>query len=393
MIKYISGMVVFVAALGTAMAQTPIDSVMAQVSRNNKTLQSLKQYQSARELQLKTGLLPANPVIEYDFLAGTPANAGNQHDLSVIQAFDFPSVYVKKSQLAKQQSAQLEYGITAARQQVLLDARLICIALIYHNKLNLELSRQKQGTEKLLADLVSKMDRGDGNMLDVNKAKLRLIEVKKLDQENISAIAQLQERLASLNGGEALLFSDTVYFEHPAVPDFEQLETEYENADPVRKSKEHEKVVAQKQVELSKAAWLPGFELGYRYQGILGQQFNGFHTAVTLPFWEKKNTVKANQAAMLLADAEMEAHRNEHYFEIKELYERYRNLELTVSAYREVFSNDNNPVLLDKALRLGEISVIEYFWETTYYMESLRNYLLAEKAYQETVAELFKYRL
>ena len=145
----------------SANAQPNMENILAQIGKNNKTILATAQYYQAQKLLFKTGNSPSNPVVEYDFLSGSPANAGNQHDFTVTQQFEFPTAYIKKSQLAKTQTAQTEFHITASRQEVLLEAKIYCIELVYQNKLQMQLAEQKQNTEKLLADFQTKLDKGD----------------------------------------------------------------------------------------------------------------------------------------------------------------------------------------------------------------------------------------
>lgn len=376
-----------------AKAQSNIENILTEISKNNKTIQATVQFYDAKNLQYKTGLTPNNPTVEYDFLSGNPSTAGNQHDFTVAQQFDFPTVYIKNSQLAKTQTEQSEFEKIANRQNILLQAKQHCIVLVYHNKLQVQLTQQKQNTEKLLADFQTKLDKGEGNILDINKAKLQLIHIKKQVQQNISEIVQLNQKLTALNGGNVITFTDTIYQIVQTIPPLEQLETEYENADPLRKILEQEKLITQKQVELSKSMRLPKIELGYHYQGILGQTYNGIHTGISIPLWENKNTVKQKQAQLLFTDLQLQDHRTKHYYEIKIFFEKYTNLKNTLEEYQIIFATLNNTALLNKALTLGELTTIQYFMEINYYTEALYNYLQTEKEYHEAIAELFKYQL
>ncbi len=376
-----------------AKAQSTIETVLTDIGKNNKTILANTQFWEAQKLQYKTGLTPNNPTVEYDYLFGSPVGAGNQTDFTVAQSFDFPTAYIKKNQLAKQQTAQTEFQLTSQRQNVLLDAKKICIQLVYRNKLQSQLTQQKQNTQKYLSDFKNRLVKGEGNILEVNKAQLQLIEINKQFQENSSIIAQLNQQLTALNGGNQITFTDTIYPVLQNIPAFEQLETEYENADPLRKILEKEKLITQKQVEVSKAMWLPKIEAGYHYQGILGQTYNGIHTGISIPLWENKNTVKLQKSKLLFADLELQDHRNEHYYEIKQLYEKYTNLKITLTEYQTIFATLNNTTLLNKALSLGQISTIEYFMEANYYNTAFNSYLQTEKEYHEAIAELYKYQL
>lgn len=386
--------VLFVFALSPIVnAQSTLDSVLISIKENNKTIQANVQLWETKKLEYKTGLTPKNPTVEYDYMIGTPSNSGNQTDFIVNQSFDFPTAYAKKKQLSNEQIAQAEIQLTSIRQTVLLEAKKACIELVYRNKYNSELQKHIENTERWLLAFQKKLNNGEGGILDVNKAKLQLIEVKSTFQENQSAINQLNQKLTELNGGKVIVFTDTVYAQFSLLPDFEALEDEIEANDASRKYLEQEKLISQKQVELSKAMSLPKLETGYHYQAILGQWFNGVHFGLSIPLWENKNKVKAQHAKLLFTDLNLQDHRNEHYYHIKQTYEKQQNLGLIIQNYKTVFNGLNTIELLDKSLKLGQISTIEYFMEITYYYNARKNYLRTEKEYYQVIAELYKHRL
>jgi len=377
----------------SGMSQSNIDNVLAGIAKNNKTILANSQYQEAQKLQYKTGLAPYNPVVNYDYMIGSPATAGDQTDFTVTQTIDFPTAYIKKKQLSEKQIEQSEFQHTSVRQDILLNAKKLCIELVYRNKLQSQLIQRKQYTDKLFNDFQTMLSVGEGNILDVNKAQLQLIEIKKEFQQNLSLINQLNQKLTALNGGNAIVLSDTIYPLMANIQAFEQLENEIENSDPIRKSLEQEKLISQKQVELTRTMSLPKIEAGYRYQGILGQTFQGVRLGLTIPLWENKNTVKTHQAKLMFTHLTLQDHHNEHFYEIKQQYEKYQNLKITLDEYKTVFASLNNTTLLNKALASGQISTIEYFIEMSYYNNALNNYLQSEKEFQEVIAELYKYQL
>ena len=373
--------------------QITIDSVLANIAKNNKTTNANAKYWEAKTLEYQTGLTLNNPKVDYDYLIGTPSNAGKQTDFSITQTFDFPTVYARKKQLSNEQIKQAEFQLNGKRQEILLEAKLICIELIYRNKLNSALTTRKQNTEKWLTAFQKSLEKGQGNIMDVNKAKLQLIGINAVFQENRSSSNQLNQKLTELNGGIPIQFPAITYSAFDLISDFETLEQAIEAKDPMRKFLEQEKVIGQNEVSLSKALSLPKFDAGYRYQAILGQQFNGFHLGLTIPLWENKNKVKAKQAKLILSEANLQDHINEHYYDIKQGYERMINLKIILEEYQTLFSKLNNVALLDKSLSLGQISTMEYFMEMTYYYEALKNYLKTEMEYNKVVAELYKYQL
>jgi cobalt-zinc-cadmium efflux system outer membrane protein len=352
-----------------ANAQSNVETVLASVEKNNRSLAADRQFWEAKKSELKTGLTLPNPTVQAQYLFGSPAAAGDQTDIFVVQPFDFPTTYKKRRDLAAAQGAVSISEIAGRRQEVLLEAKLVCLEMVYRNKLKAQFDRRKLDLEKRRGDFQTKLDKGDGNILDVNKTRLQLLEISQLQAENAVELQKLQTHLIELNGGEAVVFTDTIYPPLPEIAAFEQVEKEYEAADPLRQTLEQEKRIAEKQLDLAKAWRLPKFEAGYHYQGILGQRFNGIHAGVSLPIWEQRYRSQSQQAQVLFADLQLQSHLNEHFFEIKELYER------------------------QAALRLGEITVIEYFLETSLYQNALLHFLKTEHEYHAAVAELMQYRL
>lgn len=389
----LNAMVFFLLLSINVNAQSTLEAVLTDIAKNNKTLIADKQYWETQKIQFKTDNTPNDPMVGYNYMVGRPTDAGNQQDFTIIQTIDFPTTYVKKAQLAKELSTQSDFYLSAIRQDILFEAKKICLDLIYENKLQTQLKRQNENTEKLLADFQKKLDKGDGNILDVNKAKLQLIEIKKQVQQNTSNINQLRHKLTSLNGGNPISFTDTVYPLIPELPNFEEIEEAYENVDPIRKSLEQEKVITEKQLEVTKSMWLPKLEAGYHYQGILGQTYNGVHTGISIPLWENKNKVKLQKSKLIYDELNLQEHRNMHYFEIKQNFEKYIILKSILDDYNKAFESINSTLLLNKALELGKISTIEYFMEMNYFNTALKNFLELENELHTTLTTLLKYQL
>lgn len=374
-------------------AQSTIPSVLESVAANNPALLANRQSWEALKLEYQTGLTLPNPVVQGQFLWGSPATAGNQTDVFAVQPFDFPTTYRKRKELAKARGAVSMPALDAQRREVLLEAKLVCLELVFRNKLSLFYSQRKADLEKLQADFQTKLDRGDGNLLDVNKSRLQLLEVNQLATENEVVLQQLQNQLTALNGGRRIVFQDTIYPETPDIPSFEQLEDLIEATDPMLRKLGMEKQIAIQQLQLAKAWKLPNFEAGYHYQGILGQRFNGVHVGLSIPVWEQKNRVQHAEANIASAELGLQEHRIAHYYEIKELYDRQTKLRLAMNEYQQALSAAGNTQLLDKALAFGEINSITYFMELNFYQNARQHLLRTEFELQATIASLMRHLL
>ena len=386
-------LLIFIHFLITCYGQATVDSILKQVESGNKAINANKKYWDAKQLEYKTGLTPYDPSVEYDYMYGSPAGAGNQRDFSVTQRLDFPTAYKRKKELSIEQINQTTIQQNAFRQDVLLEAKLLLLDIIYLNKKEAELARRLTQTEQLLKDYQKKLDQGEVIVLDVNKTKLQLLGIKNDADLTRNERQSLLTKLTELSGGTPQQVPDTIYPALPVIPGFETLDSTIEANDPLIKVYEQEKLIQQKQVALQKAMSLPKLEAGYHSQGILGQSYRGFHSGIVVPLWENKNKVKAAKAGLDHLIANTDNHRLGHRLENKRLYDQLEVRKTAMQEYHSLLSSLNNTALLDKALRLGQITVMQYFLDQAYYFSAYDKYLQMEKEYHKAVAELFKYAL
>ena len=374
-------------------AQTGVDSVIESVRMNNKAIASNKKLWEAKRSEFRTGLTPYDPFIEYDYMFGSPAEAGNQRDFSVTQRLDFPTAYGRKKELSKLQQGQTEYQHRAFSQDILLEAKLVALDIIYLNKRGVELERRMKNTQQLLQDYERKLELGDAIILDVNKAKVQLLNIRSEVALNENEREVLLTKLSAINGGIPLDLRDTLYPIPPPLPDFEMLDSLIEANDPELKIYVQEQEILRQQVAVQKAMNLPKIETGYHSQGILGQSYRGAHVGVSIPLWENRNKVQTAQRYLEHAGTNTSSRRLEHRLENRRLYEQLEVRRNAISEYLSLLPGLNNTQLLNKALRLGQITVIQYFQDESFYFSSYDKYLQLEREYHKALAQLYKFML
>jgi cobalt-zinc-cadmium efflux system outer membrane protein len=374
-------------------AQAEIDSVLASITRNNKQLKVKQQYNAAAGQGYLTGITLSDPFVEYDYLGGSPASNGDVQEFKVTQAFDFPTAYGRKRKLAELQTELLQTEYTSQRQDILAEARRMYLDIVWYNRQLQWLLQRKTETTSHLQAFQKRLDRGEGNILEVNKARIQLIAVERKYNALQTELNVTKMQLTELNGGIPLETSGWNYPVVPAVPEFASLEKEYELNDPHRMLLEQEKLLAQQQLQVSKALWFPRMELGYRYEDTPGQSFSGIHTGISIPLWENRNTVKREEQFQLVAGLQLESHLNEHYYELNRKYEQFIQLREVVASYEEVFGNNEIMRLLSKAFSAGQLSASEYYQEVVFYDDAYEAYLKAERDLHVVLTELYKYRL
>ncbi len=208
------------------------DNIISEVEKNNTTLSAFRKNADAERIGNKTGIYLQNPEVAFNYLWGNPSLIGNRTDLSIRQTFDFPSAYVYRSQISEFKNGQVELDYEKQRKSILLQARLICMDLIYTNALKSEFSRIRENAQNIANSFKSKFESGDANILEYNKAQLNLMYITRDADLNEVRHSTLLSELKNLNGGVFIDFNDGIFPVQTIAPDFEQWYTVAEQTNP-----------------------------------------------------------------------------------------------------------------------------------------------------------------
>lgn len=381
-------------ALLSASGQNSIDEVLRSIEANNKELQANGQLTVSKKLEAKLDNNLPDPSVSYVHQYGNREGMGIQGELVASQSFDFPSVYVQKNKLAKSKAASYDRQGAEFRQQILLQAKELCLDLVLLNQQKALLDQRRQNAEQLSELYATRLQSGDANILETNKINLELLNAKTEARMNeATRIAKLQE-LATLNGGIAIEFTDTAYTPVKELLSFEELRSEAVTSNPQLLTLKSEQIAAQRQLSVNKSKGLPGFELGYRLNTATGgERFNGFLVGVTIPLFSNRNNVRQAKAQSLYTDLQLESTTSTVESELRQLYNQSLALRTSMDEYNTVLKSQNNLALLNKAIQTGQISMIEYFVDVTTLYQSMQNYMQLQNEYQKVMAQLYKYKL
>ena len=389
---------IIIATLASAVfsvnGQNSIDAVLRSVEANNKELQANSQLTVSKKLEAKLDNNLADPSVSYVHQYGNREGMGFQGELVASQSFDFPSVYVQRNKLAKSKAVSFDNQGAEFRQQILLQAKVLCLDLVLLNQQKALLDQRRHNAEQLSELYAMRLQSGDANILETNKIDLELLNAKTEARMNEAArIAKLQE-LATLNGGIAIDFTDTTYRQTDEVLSFEELRSDAITSNPQLLTLKSEQVAAQRQLSVNKAKGLPGFELGYRLNTAAGgERFNGFLVGVSIPLFSNRNNVRQAKAQSLYTDLQLESTTSAVESELHQLYNQSLALKTSMDEYNTVLKSQNSLALLNKAIQTGQISMIEYFVDVTTLYQSMQNYMQLQNEYQKVMAQLYKYKL
>lgn len=371
-----------------------IDEILHRIEANNKELQANAQLITSQKLENKSENYLPDPTLSYSHLWGAKDKNETIGELVVSQSFDFPTLYATRGQLNRLKTGALDAQSSAFRQQLLLQAKEVCLDILMLQQQQTLLDERLQQAEALSVFYKKRLETGDANVLETNKINLELLNVRTEARMSRTALDNKWQELTALNSNQPLEVSSLGdYPLHPLPIDYEQLKEEVIASDAALLSLNSESAAARKQISASKQGWLPKLELGYRRNTESGTPFNGVVVGFSLPIFENRNKVKIAKAQSMNIDYQKENATLQAESSLAQLYREAQSLASSMQEYKEAFSSQQDLALLKQALTGGQISVIEFFVEVSVIYQSKQNLLQLENQYQKVMAQIYRSKL
>jgi outer membrane protein TolC len=387
----IIGLLLILAVADISHAQNSFQAILQQIDTNNLALKVYRQQLEADKLASRIGLSPSNPQAEVIYQWGSPVDIGNKTTISITQEFDFPTAYIYRSRLAKGSANSYQHEYSIKRAEVLQNASRIYADIVYYNALVAELQRQYKSAEIIAHSLERKFEVGEQNIIPSTQAKLVMQELSsRLEQIKMERLA-LRDELTALNGGIPIEVTDSTML-LPELPEsFEAWYDKTEQLNPELAYLNNEIENSRLRLSLTKSESLPTFTLGYASEKVVGERFQGVVAGLSIPLWEKSNTIKhakANQRYVQLA-------KDEYTFTYRQqaqrLYNKATSLNKLILELEQTIKQYDITSKLKLALEKGEISVVEYYSELNSYNAIRERLLEVQHEYLLTYIELNRF--
>lgn len=375
----------------TVFGQSQTENVLKEVEQNNTTLSALRKNTESEKIGNKTDIFLQNPEIEFNYLWGNPVAVGNRTDFSIKQRFDFPTAYGYKKQISDLKNDQVMLEYQKNLTTILFETKLICNDLIFTNALQNELTKSFEHAQSIAQSYKTKFDLGETNVLEFNKAQLNLLKMANAVALNETERINLLAELTRMNGGKAIAFDESSFPEVSLAEDFDQWYNATKKQNPSLEWLKKEIEISQRNIQLNRALNLPKFEAGFMSEKVVGEQFRGVSAGMVLPLWENKNKVKAAKSSAVTVESMAADHELQFYNHLKALHSKAVRLQKNAADYKSGLLLYNNAELLKTALDKGEISLINYLTELSFYYESMHQLLEIEKELFKVVAEIERF--
>lgn len=382
--------IAFVSMTFVSWAQNSAEVVLASVEKNNPELQALRKRTESEKYGFKAERMVEAPEVGFDYLWGSPADIGTRKDISVTQSIDIATISGTKGKIAKSESELSDMQFNVRRQEILLQAKLLYINIIYCNAVGAELERRLERSEKVESVYRDMQVRGETDMIEVNKAHLAYLAQRNALARNKMEAEGFRLELQRLNGGEPLGINDLSYVSRDMLPaDFDTWYKEVADRSPEIKAARQNVKVNEAVARGIKMSSCPTITAGYMAELVKGSNFRGLTLGLSIPLWSARSKTRQANLSCEAAELEVKDVEASEYSALRSLYEKASGLkDLSDELALSLAVSDEAMSMTEKKFREGEISLMDSIMELSLYYSVVDESLAASKDYDLTIAEL-----
>lgn len=382
--------IAFVSMTFVSGAQNSAEVVLTSVEKNNPELQALRKRTESEKYGFKAERMVEAPEVGFDYLWGSPADIGTRKDISVTQSIDIATISGTKGKIAKSESELSDMQFNVRRQEILLQAKLLYINIIYCNAFGAELERRLERSEKVESVYRDMQVRGETDMIEVNKAHLAYLAQRNALARNKMEAEGFRLELQRLNGGEALEINDLSYARRDMLPaDFDTWYKEVADRSPeIRAARQNVKVneAVARGIKMSSC---PTITAGYMAELVKGSNFRGLTLGLSIPLWSARSKTRQANLSCEASRLEVKDVEASEYSALRSLYEKASGLkDLSDELALSLAVSDEAMSMTEKKFNEGEISLMDSIMELSLYYSVVDESLAASKDYDLALAEL-----
>jgi len=140
--------------------------------------------------------------------------------------------------------------------------------------------------------------------------------------------------------------------------------------------------------KLVKAENLPNFSAAFISENVVDERFGGLSLGMSIPLWENKNKLNHTKAKKEALISTEKSFKQDFYARMEAIYSKAKSSSDQSKTFRQNFENIDNGIILKKALNAGQITLIDYLQEMSYYYESEDRVLEMEKDVDHLIDQL-----
>lgn len=368
-------------------------ALLDSIEAHNTSLRALRAQVDAEVWQNKAELRLSDPEAEVGYMFGTPKGVPNRVNVNVSQPLDWGVITGRKRKWAEAGNQVSQGNYRLQRQAVLSEAYLGLTQVVYYNRLCNELAERLRLAKEVQALYEKKFAQGDINQLEVNKVKLNAsvaqADLQRAESERQTLLLDLQR----MNGGLPLHCPDTLYASAP-LPSLADLQQSVAAEHPQIAGGQAAIAQSEQQLKLSRSEAWPTFSVGFAGEYVKGTNYSGLTLGLSLPLWGNSRTkVRQSRAELVARKLDLADARTQLASSVQQQYASALALQQTADRLSSEIQVVSNAHLLRRSLDEGQISLLDYLLELSFYYDARTAQLEAERDARLAVAALRSYLL
>ena len=283
----------------------------------------------------------------------------------------------------------MEAGYLAARRDILLSAKEICLDIVMLDE-QIGLAESRLDIARQLEQLTQRrLDAGETTAIEMNRV---MIEKNDLQTELIQYRADreaLAGRLAALNGGNAIDIGELAYTEEALPSDSDALSALLLDGDASVKSAETTLAAMRQEVKVARQGWIPKLTVGYRRNTDGSEASNGFLVGASFPIYSTGKKVKAAAVRQAAAQLDLENSRVALRSEAEALFGELRLIRQSLDIYDPALMQESLE-LLRKSVDIGNMTVTDYYTEADRVYQKKNSFITLRNRYQRLLARIHR---
>lgn len=361
---------------------------MQTIARNNTTLKAMHAQLQATLLANSADNALPDPEAEVAYMFGSPKGVEPRTNVAVTQSLDWGVLTGRRRKLSKaaNTAAMAEYRV--AFQKVMSEADAALVQMVYYNRLQAGLETRCHEARNIMLMYEKKYTDGDVNLIELNKVRLNTAVSEAELQRAKADRAAVAQTLQRLNGGAPIAMPDTVY---PATTALPPLATLKEAMPHTAAMAQAEASLAQSTaaVKLAKVEGMPEFTVGFQGEYIKDNNYSGPSIGFSIPLWgNTRRKVKAARATQVASQLSLADTRQQQLSTLDQLYMQATDLNATTQQLKDHLAATTNDALLRRSLEAGQLSVLNYLLEQSFYYSARTALLEAERDAQLAVSQV-----
>ncbi len=364
-----------------------ISQIVSEIESNNLSLRQTSASNEAEEMTLRAENTVGPTSIEYSpfFRSGVTGLASSE--LIVRQEFDFPTQYSDRSKAIALKRSSLEAALDQQRRMIRIDATKACIDYIALKKEHEILSQRLAATDTLVELYTRKFDARESTILELNKIKLSKQDLEREILQNGIDASEIESQLTILNAGKPLNLGGLDYEDSIDAISLPVSANDYAVNLPSVKAAEAEVRSSIKETQIAGRSWLPTISVGYRRNTEASEASNGFLIGLDFPIFSLGKRKQAARAKQVASEMELTASLNAMESEVSSTITRLGIIRNALNSYDLNLINQTID-LYSQSLRLGQITLTEYYQEIDQLYDRLLTRAALEHEYRRLAASL-----